>query len=43
MKNCSIGANAGVVWRALNENKLSCDELVKVTGLHPLELACVIG
>ena len=43
MKNSNIGENAGVVWRTLNEKKFSWDELVKVTGLHPLELACAIG
>ncbi len=39
----NIGANAGIVWRTLNEKTCSWEELVKATGLHPLELACAIG
>lgn len=38
-----IGENAGTVWRALHNNMLSWEELVKTTDLKPLELASVIG
>ena len=38
-----IGENAGIVWRALHNNMLSWEELVKATGLNPLELAGAIG
>lgn len=38
-----IGSNAGIVWRTLHGNKCSWEELVKATGLNPLELACAIG
>ncbi len=38
-----IGENAGIVWRALNTRKYSWEELLKVTKLNPLELACAIG
>ncbi len=43
MNNHQIGENAGIVWRALHNNKYSWEELVKNTTLHPLELACAIG
>lgn len=39
----NIGENAGIVWRALNNQKCSWEELLKTTGLHPLELSCAIG
>lgn len=39
----SIGENAGMVWRTLHGNKQSWEELVKATGLNPLELAAAIG
>lgn len=38
-----IGANAGIVWRSLERDKLSWEELIKSTGLKPLRLACAIG
>lgn len=38
-----IGENAGIVWRALNNRKMSWEELQKSTGLTPLELASAIG
>lgn len=38
-----IGENAGVIWRALHNNKMSWEELLKNTGLKPLELASGIG
>ncbi len=38
-----IGKNAGIVWHALHNNKLSWEELLKRTGLNPLELAGAIG
>lgn len=43
MNNNEIGENAGIVWRALHGNKCSWEELVKATGLNPLELAAAIG
>lgn len=43
MNKEQIGENAGIVWRALNNNKCSWEELVKATGLNPLELAAAIG
>jgi hypothetical protein len=38
-----IGANAGIVWRSLEKDKRSWEELIKSTGLNPLELASTIG
>mgnify|MGYP000774498203 CR=1 FL=1 len=38
-----IGRNAGIVWHALENNRLSYEELVKVTNLTPIELASAIG
>ena len=43
MEYNKIGENAGIVWRALNTQKYSWEELLKVTELDPLELACAIG
>lgn len=43
MNKEQIGENAGIVWRALHNNKCSWEELVKATGLNPLELATAIG
>ena len=43
MDKNTIGNNAGIVWRALHNNKYSWEELVKVTALTPLELAAAIG
>lgn len=38
-----IGQNAGIVWRALHNNKMSWEELMKNTKLKALELASAIG
>lgn len=38
-----IGKNAGIVWRTLENERLSWETLVKATGLKPLELASAIG
>lgn len=38
-----IGKNAGIIWRALHNSKMSWEELLKSTGLKPLELASGIG
>lgn len=43
MNNTQIGENAGTVWRVLHDRKHSWKELVKITALHPLELAVAIG
>ena len=43
MEKQMIGENAGIVWRALDNNTLSWEELVKSTELNPMELACAIG
>lgn len=43
MNNCQIGENAGIVWRVLHDRRHSWEELVKITELHPLELASAIG
>ena len=43
MNNTQIGENAGTVWRVLHDRKHSWEELVKITALHPLELAAAIG
>lgn len=43
MNTVSIGTNAGTVWRTLHNNKCSWEELLKATGLNPLDLACAIG
>ena len=39
----AIGENAGIVWRALHNNMLSWEELLKSTELNPISLACAIG
>ncbi|MGM9709910.1 MAG: winged helix-turn-helix domain-containing protein [Prevotella sp.] len=38
-----IGKNAGIVWRVLNDRKSTWEELVKSSGLKPLEIAAAIG
>lgn len=38
-----IGEKAGIVWRVLNCNEMSWDELLKNTGFTPLELASTLG
>ena len=38
-----IGENAGIVWRTLHDSKMSWEELLKDTGLKPLELASAVG
>lgn len=39
-----IGSNAGVVWRTLHNHKtVSMEELVNLTGLTQIEVACTIG
>lgn len=38
-----IGEKAGIIWRTLHNNKMSWEELLKNTGLKPLELASGIG
>ena len=43
MNKEKIGESAGIVWRTLHNNKYSWEELVKATGLNPLELAAAIG
>lgn len=43
MNNTQIGENAGTVWRVLHDRKHSWEELVKITALHPMELAAAIG
>lgn len=43
MNKEQIGENAGIVWRALHNDKCSWEELVTVTELNPLELAAAIG
>lgn len=44
MNYSNIGENAGTVWRTLHgNNKQSWEELVKSTGLNPLDLSCAIG
>lgn len=43
MQKNIIGENAGVVWRTLQERQLSWEELIKASGLAPLELAFAIG
>lgn len=43
MNQNNIGENAGIVWRALHNNRSSWEELVKTTELHPLELANASG
>lgn len=43
MNKEKIGESAGIVWRTLHNNKYSWKELVKATGLNPLELAAAIG
>lgn len=39
----SIGENAGIVWRILNNNEMSWKELLERMGLLSLELAGAIG
>ena len=43
MNKNTIGENAGIVWRILHNNVLSWEELLKQTGLSPIEIACAIG
>lgn len=43
MEYNKIGENAGIVWCMLNSQKFSWEELLNITKLHPLELACAIG
>lgn len=43
MDKYMIGENAGIVWRTLDGNVLSWEELLKRTELTPIELACAIG
>ncbi|MGN0282907.1 MAG: winged helix-turn-helix domain-containing protein [Prevotella sp.] len=43
MNKESIGKNAGIVWRVLNDRKSTWEELVKSSGLKPLEIAAAIG
>lgn len=43
MNKEKIGESAGIVWCTLSNNKCSWEELVKATGLNPLELAAAIG
>lgn len=38
-----IGEKAGIVWRVLNCNEMSWDELLKNAGFTPLELASTLG
>ena len=38
-----IGEKAGIIRRTLHNNKMSWEELLKNTGLKPLELASGIG
>lgn len=38
-----IGENAGLVWRTLQNRRLSWDELVRDTGLEPVDLALAVG
>lgn len=43
MQKSIIGDNAGIVWRTLQDKQLSWEELIKASGLAPLELASAIG
>lgn len=43
MQKSIIGENAGIVWRTLQDKQLSWEELIKASGLTPLELASAIG
>ena len=43
MDKKQLGQNAGVVWKTLYHQRLSWEELLKSTGLNPLELAGAIG
>lgn len=43
MQKSIIGENAGIVWRTLQDKQLSWEELIKASGLAPLELASAIG
>lgn len=43
MDSINIGTNAGIVWHALEKDKLSWEELIKATGLKPLAIASAIG
>lgn len=38
-----IGEYAGIIWRALSDREMSWEELLKMTGISPLELASGIG
>lgn len=44
MNKITIGKNAGIVWRTLHDHTTaSMEDLVMLTGLNPIELACAIG
>lgn len=43
MQKSIIGENVGIVWRTLQDKQLSWEELIKASGLTPLELASAIG
>lgn len=43
MDNKLIGENAGIIWRTLHNKRMSWEELLKDTGLNPIELASGIG
>lgn len=43
MDNKLIGENAGIIWRTLHNKRMSWEELLKNTGLNPIELASGIG
>ena len=45
MKKETIGTNAGIVWNTLNTQygKLTLEELYRLSGLNPIDLAAAIG
>lgn len=43
MHKSVIGENAGIVWRSLQDGQLSWEELIRASGLTPLELASAVG
>lgn len=43
MEKRLIGKNAGIIWNTLHNTRMSWEELLKNTGLNPLELASGIG
>ena len=45
MKTENIGNNAGIIWRALNQNEkeMTLEDLMKATGLSLTETATAIG